>query len=136
MNKEFNTKFIFKVLGTLLIVESIFLLLVIPIDLFYNEKTSQSFLVSAGIALLVGLIAFLIGKNATTNIGKREGALIVTLTWTLFSAFGMLPFLLTGSIPQLADAFFETMSGFTTTGSTILNNIEELPHAILYSVII
>lgn len=66
------------------------------------------------------------------SAGRREGMLIVTLTWILFSLFGMLPFYIGGYIDNVTDAFFETMSGFTTTGSTILTNIEALPKGILF----
>ena len=132
MNREFNIKFILKILGSLLIVESLFFILAIPVDLYYQENTYIHFLTSAFIALSLGTTGIILGRNARPTIGKREGSLIVTLTWIIFSAVGMLPYLFTGSIPRVADAFFETMSGFTTTGSTILNNIESLPHAVLY----
>lgn len=132
MNRDFNTGYILKVLGSLLLVESIFLLLVVFVDLYYKENAGRAFLISAGITFLVGSTTFLSGRNGSQNIGKREGSLIVSLTWILFSVFGMLPFILTGSIPRVADAFFETMSGFTTTGSSILDNIESLPHAVLF----
>ena len=132
MNREFNIKFIFKVLGSLLIVEGLFLILAIPVDLYYREHTTFDFLISAAIAFSLGITGIILGRNAPPTIGKREGSLIVTITWILFSTIGMLPYLFSGSIPNLADAFFETMSGFTTTGSTILNNIESLPHAVLF----
>ncbi len=132
MNREFNIRFIFKVLGSLLIVEGLFLLSAIPVDLYYREHTTFDFLISASIAFILGITGIILGRNTAPTIGKREGSLIVTLTWILFSTIGMLPYLFSGSIPNLADAFFETMSGFTTTGSTILNNIESLPHAVLF----
>lgn len=132
MNREFNFKFISKILGSLLLIESFFFFVAILVDFIYRENTTIYFLESAGIAILLGVSGLLYGRNASPVIGKREGSLIVTLTWVLFSTIGMLPFLLSGSISSIHDAFFETMSGFTTTGSTILNNIEELPHAILF----
>ena len=75
----------------------------------------------------------LIGLRANEHTaGRREGMLTVTLTWALFSLLGMLPFYLGGYIDNVTDAYFETMSGFTTTGSTILTDIEALPHGILF----
>ena len=71
-------------------------------------------------------------KDAPKNIGKREGYLVVSMVWIVFSLFGLLPFWLSNAIPSFTDAFFETMSGFTTTGSSILNDIEALPHGILF----
>lgn len=132
MNREFNFKLIIRILGSLLLIESVFFFVAIIVDLIYKENTATYFLISAAITTSIGLTGMVLGRNATPVIGKREGSLIVTSTWLLFSLFGMLPFLLSGSIPSVADAFFETMSGFTTTGASILNNIEELPHAILF----
>ena len=74
----------------------------------------------------------MIGKRASPVIGKREGSIIVTSIWLFFSFIGLLPYWLSGSIPSFTDAFFETMSGFTTTGASILNNIESLPNSLLY----
>ncbi|NDP20321.1 MAG: TrkH family potassium uptake protein [Paludibacter sp.] len=132
MNGEFNLKLILKIQGSLLIVESIFLLSALFVSLYFRETVWIDFLYSAGIGLGLGLIGFFAGWKALPNIGKREGSVIVTLTWLLFSFVGMLPFLFSGSIQSVPDAFFETMSGFTTTGASILNNIEELPYSILY----
>lgn len=132
MNRDFNWRLIRKLLGSLLIIESLFFVLCIGVDLIYNEHTWIYFLKSALIASLSGILLLILGRNANSAIGKREGSLIVTFTWVIFSAVGMLPYLLSGAIPRVEDAFFETMSGFTTTGASVLNNIEELPHAILF----
>ncbi len=80
----------------------------------------------------VGLVLTAIGHKATSDFSKREGFFIVTFTWILISLFGALPFVIGGYIPSYTDAFFETISGFTTTGASILNNIEEMPHGILF----
>ncbi len=133
MNREFNFKLISRILGSLLIVESIFLLSGIFVSLIYQEKDIHSvFLKSSAISALTGMALLAFSRNANTEIGKREGSIIVTLTWLIFSLVGMLPYLISGSTTNVADAFFETMSGFTTTGASILNNIEELPYSILY----
>ena len=71
-------------------------------------------------------------RNEERIFGNKEGYIIVTGIWLIFSLFGTLPFLLSGSITSFGDAFFESMSGFTTTGATILTNIESMPHGILF----
>lgn len=100
---------------------------------FYFKESSIPLLISAAITIGVGLpVYFLTKKNDRKNVGKREGYLIVALTWVTISVFGALPFLLSGAISNYTDAFFETISGFTTTGATILTDIEVLPKNILY----
>jgi trk system potassium uptake protein TrkH len=132
MNKELNIKLVFKFFGILLLVESFALVLSALVAWFYNENVGWYFLLSTVISVTFGLLGLLVGRNAHPNIGKREGSLVVTFTWVIFSFFGLLPFWLSGSIPSFTDAFFETISGFTTTGASILNNIEELPYSILF----
>ncbi len=92
----------------------------------------MAFLKSGLITFGVGSFAYLISKGVEKDLGKREGYIIVSFIWVIFSIFGCLPYLFSGAIPSVTDAFFETMSGFTTTGSSVLNNIEELPHGILF----
>jgi trk system potassium uptake protein TrkH len=84
------------------------------------------------ITFITGASAVLITQNAEKNFGKREGYIIVSLVWIVFSLFGSLPFVLSDAIPNFTNAFFETISGFTTTGASVLNNIEELPQSILF----
>ena len=133
MGHDFNLKLIFKLLGSLLLVESVFIASAVAVSFYYKEPQIAGVMaISAGICIVTGLIGFLSGRNAIPELGKREGSVIVASAWLLFSAFGMIPFILSGSIPSVSDAFFETMSGLTTTGASILNNIEELPYGILY----
>lgn len=127
-----NFKIIIRVLGFLLIIEGIAILLALLVSAIYNEHDLNAFIISAGINLSIGGLIVLSTKNANKNIGKHEGFIIVTLVWVVFSFFGCLPFILSGSIPNFTNAFFETMSGFTTTGSSILSDIEALPHGILF----
>ena len=127
-----NLKIIFKVLGLLLLVEGIAMLLALAVAIIYGENDIFAFLVSSGINLGIGGIITLLTRNAKKDIGKREGFIIVTMVWVVFSLFGSFPYMLSGSIPNFTDAFFETISGFTTTGSSILNDIEALPHGILF----
>jgi trk system potassium uptake protein TrkH len=125
-------KIIFNILGKLLVGESFFLFLSLLVSLIYQENDSTAFLKAGLITFAVGAFSYLISKGVQKDLGKREGYIIVSLVWVVFSIFGCLPYLFSGAIPSVTDAFFETMSGFTTTGSSVLNNIEELPHGILF----
>jgi len=125
-------KIIFNILGKLLVGESVFLFLSLLVSLLYQESDTSAFLYSGLITFAVGGLSYLTSKGVKKDMGKREGYIIVSLVWVVFSIFGCLPYLFSGAIPSVTDAFFETMSGFTTTGSSILNNIEELPHGILF----
>lgn len=127
-----NYRFILLVLGLLLVVEGVFMLLSAGISALYNEFDLASHLISSAISVGIGGTLATIFFRAPKNIGKREGYLIVTLVWLVFSIFGLMPFWLSGAIPSYTDAFFETISGFTTTGSSILNDIEALPHGLLF----
>lgn len=132
MNKEFNIKLLFRLQGGMLLLETFFLLISAVVAVIYNENIFVPFILPAIITFIPGITAILIGKNAQGQLGKRDGVLIVTTVWLLFSLFGMLPYIFSGAIPAVTDAFFETMSGFTTTGASILNNIESLPKSILF----
>ena len=127
-----NFKIIFKVLGFLLIVEGVSMLIAMGVSAIYKDEGMMPLFYSALINLGVGGLSVTSTLKATKNIGKHEGFIIVTLVWIVFSFFGSLPYMISHSIPSLTDAFFETMSGFTTTGSSILNDIESLPHGILF----
>lgn len=127
-----NYRLIARFFGILLLVETAALLATALISWFYNDKNLIYFLASAAISFVAALVSILLGRNANPTIGKREGSLVVTFTWIVFTLFGLLPFWLSGSIPSFTDAFFETISGFTTTGASILNNIEELSPGILF----
>ncbi|MGL5937421.1 MAG: TrkH family potassium uptake protein [Phocaeicola sp.] len=127
-----NIKMISRVLGYLFCIESAFLLLCSFMALYFEESDVPAFFISIASTLTTGLILIFAGRNAERRISRRDGYIVVSLSWVLFSLFGMLPFYLSGYIPSVTDAFFETMSGFTTTGASILNNIEELPHGLLF----
>ncbi len=127
-----NSKIILRVIGLLMFVEGAFMLLPMIISLIYGENDTMGFAFSSGINVLVGAAIIWLTRKASRDIGKREGFIIVALVWIIFSFLGSLPYIFTGAIPSYTDAFFETMSGFTTTGSSILNDIESLPHGILF----
>lgn len=124
-------KQIFKLLGILLFIETGQLLASLGVAWGYGENV-MPFLWTILIALACGMGFRLLGRGASKNMGRRDGYLVVSLVWVVFSLIGMLPFLFSGSIPDVAGAFFETMSGFTSTGATVIDNIDPLPHGILF----
>ena len=126
-----NLKMIGYILGKMLGVEALLLLLPAFVGLIYQEKSGISFLITAGILAVIFLLAG-IRKPKNKKIYGKDGMLIVALVWLLWSLFGALPFTISGSIPSYIDAFFETVSGFTTTGSTILTDVEALPQCMLF----
>jgi len=127
-----NFKIVFRLLGSLLFIESFFLFLSTLVSLIYQDKVFYALLIPSVITFLIGGFAWYRTSRAPKSLGKREGYLIVALVWVVFSIFGALPFTISGYIPSFTDAFFETMSGFTTTGASILNDIESLPKGLLF----
>ncbi|MCD8136610.1 MAG: TrkH family potassium uptake protein [Parabacteroides gordonii] len=128
-----NVHFIIKMLGMMCILETVFMSLATVVAFLYKGNDFYPLLISSGIIFLTGVLLYVVGFRANEyTTGRREGMLTVTLTWTLLSFLGMLPFYLGGYVDNITDAFFETMSGFTTTGSTILTDIEALPKGILF----
>jgi trk system potassium uptake protein TrkH len=127
-----NFRIIARVFSLLLIFEGLFMLVSAGVSFLYQEDAAYSFFYSALITVFTGVIVFTPLRNVERIYGKKEGYIIVTGIWLIFSLFGTLPFLLSGSISSFGDAFFESMSGFTTTGSTILTDIESLSHGILF----
>jgi trk system potassium uptake protein TrkH len=120
------------ILGILLVLEGCFMALAAPVSAIYGDNDYYTILLSACITIGTGLILWLLFRNSSRMVGKREGYLIVTSGWIMFSVFGSLPFLLTDAIPSYTDAFFESISGFTTTGASILDNVESLSHGLLF----
>jgi trk system potassium uptake protein TrkH len=119
------------VLSLLLIFLAGAMLLPIPFSLYYGDADLVPLLMSAGITALFGVVGYK-ASRFERDLRPKEGFAIVTFGWLFFAIFGSLPFLLSGSIASITDAFFETMSGFTTTGATIITHIEELPHGVLF----
>jgi len=127
-----NKKIILFILVRLLAVESVIISVSGLVSVLYGEADYVYFFLSAGIALGIALLIYPFVNNTERNLGKREGYVVVSSVWVMFSAFGALPFYLSGAIPEYTNAFFETMSGFTTTGASILNDIESLSHGLLF----
>lgn len=126
-----NYGIIIKVLGDLLLFEIIALIPSLIISLFTGGKDLLAFAYSILLLLLIGFPMTKVSVK-TKRIKARDALLIVTLGWVFASFFGALPFVFSSSIPSLVDAFFETVSGFTTTGATLLSDIEVLPKGILF----
>ena len=126
-----NFRIIARAFSLLLIVEGLFMLVCAGISYLYQEHTVSAFCFSALICIVTGVLVFTPLRNEERIFGNKEGYIIVTGIWVIFSVFGTLPFIISGSISNFGDAFFESMSGFTTTGATILTNIESMPHGIL-----
>lgn len=127
-----NHRTIIRIFGLILITEGIFMWLSIPVALIYREHDVWQFFLAGAISSGTGLLAYLPFRKSELKLNRKDGYVIVTGGWLLFSLFGTLPFLLTSSIPGFTDAFFETISGFTTTGASILNDIEALSHGVLF----
>lgn len=127
-----NFKVIFNILGLLLLIEGISMFLPFGVSIYFGEGDMAALGITALISIVVGALAYLLTKKSDKSIGKREGFIIVSLVWVVFSLFGALPFVISGYIPSYTNAFFETISGFTTTGASILNDVEALPHGLLF----
>ena len=129
---KINFRVILKFIGILLCMESIFLLISFFVALFYDDGDATAFMQSTLITAVTGGILFYFFKSCRNEVGKRESYLIVTSIWFFFTLFGMLPFCFMPNPLSLTDAFFETVSGLTTTGASIVENVETLPHGILF----
>lgn len=126
-----NKKIIIHVLGWALILEAACLLLPLICALIYKESDAATFAICAALCLTVGALFKRINPKNRSMYAK-EGLVVVSLSWIFMSIFGALPFFISGAIPNFIDALFETVSGFTTTGASILNDVESLPKSILF----
>lgn len=127
-----NRRFVFRLLGKLMMVTAALLVLPLIVSIIYKEESYTSFLLSIGISIAIGVPLIVFNKTEDRVIYAKEGFVIVALSWLCMSAVGALPFFLSGEIPDYIDAFFETVSGFTTTGASILTNVEGLSHGMLF----
>lgn len=127
-----NTKIIFRFLGITAALNGLFMFIAFPFSLYHDETAKWGILNAGFVTVTVGLLLFFFNKPTSTNIQKKEGYLIVTLGWLTLSITGMLPYLFSGTIPTITNAFFETISGYSTTGSSILTDIEAMPKGILF----
>ncbi|MBQ8736678.1 MAG: TrkH family potassium uptake protein [Bacteroidaceae bacterium] len=126
-----NWKLIAKILGILLFIEAGLLATCLCVSLFYEESI-MTFFWPMCLALVLGLTGLTIGRKAGKNMSRKDGYIIVSLVWIIFTLVGMFPFTIDGCIPDIAGAFFETMSGFTSTGSTVINDIDSVSKGVLF----
>ena len=127
-----NHKLVFYIIGWILKFEAIFLLLPALVGLFYREfRHSLTYIGVAALCAVLGMLCSFYGKKGT-QLYPKDGFVAVSLGWIVMSLFGAFPFVFTGEIPSFTDALFETISGFTTTGASILTNVEALSHTSLF----
>lgn len=149
-NRIFTTRIFYvngymkaRIIGLFLLFEALFMLITSLVALFYFYRCGDGDVLALTVSTIITAISGFILISAGRKSGKsnrqeienfeiKDSFVIVTITWFLFALFGMLPFLLNGTVDSVTDAFFEAMSGFTTTGATLLNNIDEQPHGILF----
>jgi trk system potassium uptake protein TrkH len=130
--KQLNFKIIISFLGLTSMLNGLFMLFAIPFSIYYNETEKWGILQAGITTIFIGFILWFFNRNAKKNLGKKEGYLIVTLGWLMLTLTGTLPYVFTDTIPNYTNAFFETISGYSTTGSSILLDIESMPKGILF----
>lgn len=128
---KLNFPILFRVIGWLLIIESIFMLVPLVTSIIYMDSSIKGISLSIAITLISGLIMALAIKPKNNNLGKREAILLTTMVWLIFSLFGMLPFMICEPHLSFVDAFFEAVSGFTTTGASVIRDVEVVPNGVL-----
>lgn len=127
-----NFKIILYIMGLLLLCNGGFMLLSVIVSWYYNDGVTLELFSSSLLTLIIGTLLMFTTRNHSKRIDKREGYIIVTFGWIFMALSGMIPYLLSEAIPGYTNAFFETMSGYTTTGSTVLSDIEIVPKGVLF----
>jgi trk system potassium uptake protein TrkH len=130
--KKLNTKIIFHIMGLVLLFNGGFMLIAALVSFLYKDGVTLDILLAGLTTFAIGGTLMFITKSHKKELKKREGYIVVTFGWLLLSFSGALPYMFTQAIPSLTDAFFETMSGYTTTGSSILSDIEIIPKGVLF----
>ena len=126
-----NWRLIAKIMGFLLFIEAGLMMLCQGVCWIYDEGV-RAFSPAIALALLLGIIGVVLGRRAGKKMGRKDGYIVVSLVWVLFTLIGMIPFILDGHVPDVASAFFETMSGFTSTGATIIDDLDAMPKGLLF----
>jgi len=129
---NFNFRIILHIMGLLLLCNGSFMLFAGLVSGIYQDGVTLDILLAAIVTMLVGVMAMFYTRGHRKEVKRKEGYIIVTFGWLIMSISGVLPYLFSGAIPNLTNAFFETISGYTTTGASILNDIESLPKGILF----
>jgi len=131
MTRMFNWRLVFKTMGVLTMLEAQFMLIPTFASWWYQEADLGAWIAASAITWLSCWWMLAAGRKAEKRVGEREGYVIVAAVWLVYSAFGMLPYWLSGSLPSVTDAWYETMAGFTTTGSTVFTDVEAQTHSVL-----
>ncbi len=129
--RHLNYAMLLRVIGWLLLIESMFLLVPVATAMIYSEEDLTAFLFTCVLTLVTGISLTTFLKPRRTEMGRQEGFLLTASVWVVFSFFGMIPFILSSTPLSVSDAFFEAMSGFTTTGCSVLTTVEEMSHSII-----
>lgn len=127
-----NYRIIIHLMGLLLLFNGGFMLIAALVSRIYDDGATLDITLAAIITLLLGILAMFYTRGHDKEVKKKEGYIIVTLGWIVMSASGVMPYVFSGAIPSITNAFFETISGYTTTGASILDDIESLPKGILF----
>lgn len=127
-----NIQLVFRLIGSILMLEAASMVPSLAVSLYFGDGDAMAFVYTMGLLLALGMPLRFIPKPHSTDLRAREGFLVVPLSWILLSVFGALPFMFSGMIPQFPDAFFEAVSGFTTTGSTIMPNVANQPRGVMF----
>ncbi len=129
---KLNYKIIFYLMGLLVVVNGGFMLLSSIVSFYYKDGVGLQMVEAGIVTLIIGAIFMFLTRSKRKELQKRDGYVIVTFGWIFMSLTGTLPYIFTGAIPSFTNAFFETISGYTTTGASILNDIESIPNGVLF----
>ena len=131
MTRTFNWRIVFKTMGVLTMLEAIFMLVPTFAAWWYHEANLGAWIASGAVTWFSCWWMIAAGRHAERRVGEREGYVIVASVWVVYSLFGMLPYWLSGALPDITDAWYETMAGFTTTGSTVFTDVAAQAHSVL-----
>ena len=131
MTRMFNWRLVFRTMGVLTMLEAQFMLIPTFAAWWYQEADLGAWIAASAVTWLSCWWMLAAGRKAEKKVGEREGYVIVAAVWVVYSLFGMLPFWLSGALPDITDAWYETMAGFTTTGATVINDVTAMTHSIL-----
>ncbi|GAA4239300.1 TrkH family potassium uptake protein [Postechiella marina] len=132
MKLKLNYKIIFHFLGLLILFNGGFILLSSLVSYFYKDGVATQLFIAGFVTLIIGVVSMFFTRRHKKEMNKREGYIVVSFGWVIMALSGTMPYMITGAIPDFSSAFFETMSGFTTTGASILNDIEAVPKGVLF----